>query len=144
VLGPLIDGRPRSIQVVNRTPEKAVELVRRHAPAAAAAGVQLDAGGLAEAGEAFDLVLNGSASSLAGAAVPVHDAALAAGALAVDLMYGPPAAPFLAWARARGAVARDGLGMLVEQAAEAFFVWRGVRPTTAPVLQRLRERLATG
>ena len=63
---------------------------------------------------------------------------LAPGALAVDLMYGPAADPFMAWARAAGAVPRDGLGMLVEQAAEAFFIWRGVRPLTAPVLQALR------
>ena len=67
---------------------------------------------------------------------------MAAGALAVDLMYGPAAAGFMAWATAHGAAARDGLGMLVEQAAEAFQLWRGVRPDTAPVLARLREHLA--
>jgi shikimate dehydrogenase len=67
---------------------------------------------------------------------------LAPGALAVDLMYGPAAAPFLAWAQSHGARGRDGLGMLVEQAAEAFLLWRGVRPRTAPVLAALRERLA--
>ena len=66
---------------------------------------------------------------------------LAPNALAVDLMYGGAAEPFLSWARAAGAVARDGLGMLVEQAAEAFFVWRGVRPLTAPVLQALRDQV---
>ena len=87
-------------------------------------------------------MLNASASSLQGAASPVPAAVLAPGALAVDLMYGAAAAPFLAWARAAGAVARGGLGMLVEQAAEAFFVWRGVRPLTTPVLQMLREQLA--
>ena len=65
---------------------------------------------------------------------------LAPGALAIDMMYGPAAAPFLAWAAAHGAVARDGLGMLVEQAAQAFALWRGVVPDTAPVLAALRER----
>jgi shikimate dehydrogenase len=74
----------------------------------------------------------------------VPAAVLAPGALAVDLMYGAAAAPFLAWARQAGAVARDGLGMLVEQAAESFFIWRGVRPLTAPVLQTLRDSLAAG
>ena len=64
------------------------------------------------------------------------------GALALDMMYGPPAANFLAWARSHGAQARDGLGMLVEQAAEAFEVWRGMRPDTKPVLAALIERLA--
>ena len=64
------------------------------------------------------------------------------GALAVDLMYGPAAEPFLAWARVHGATPRDGLGMLVEQAAEAFLVWRGVRPDSSPVFAALREQLA--
>ena len=63
------------------------------------------------------------------------------GALAVDMMYGPAALPFLAWARAHGAVGRDGLGMLVEQAAEAFLFWRGIRPRTADVLAALRRRV---
>ena len=64
------------------------------------------------------------------------------GALAVDLMYGPQADPFLRWAESHGAIGRDGLGMLVEQAAEAFAFWRGVRPLTAPVLKALRRQLA--
>lgn len=102
----------------------------------------LDAAGLDAPGTGHDLVVNASASSLQAAAVPVPATVLAPGALAVDLMYGPAAEPFLAWARAAGARARDGLGMLVEQAAEAFFVWRGVRPLTPPVLRALRERLA--
>jgi shikimate dehydrogenase len=64
------------------------------------------------------------------------------GALACDLMYGPAAQGFMDWAAAHGAVPRDGLGMLVEQAAEAFHFWRGVRPPTGPVLDELRARLA--
>ena len=64
------------------------------------------------------------------------------GSLAVDLMYGAAAQCFLDWAAAAGATGRDGLGMLVEQAAEAFAVWRGVRPDSPPVLQALREHLA--
>jgi shikimate dehydrogenase len=64
------------------------------------------------------------------------------GALACDLMYGPAAQGFMDWAAAQGAVPRDGLGMLVEQAAEAFHFWRGVRPPTGPVLDELRARLA--
>ncbi|MCU0775801.1 MAG: shikimate dehydrogenase, partial [Ideonella sp.] len=94
-----------------------------------------------EAGR-FDVLINATASSLAGAATPVPASCLAPGALAVDLMYGPPAQGFLDWAAAAGARPRDGLGMLVEQAAEAFWVWRGVRPPTAEVLAALRARLA--
>jgi shikimate dehydrogenase len=90
-------------------------------------------------------VINATASSLQGAAAPVPVRTLAPGALAVDLMYGPAAAPFLAWAEAAGARSRDGLGMLVEQAAEAFHAWRGVRPHTEPVLRALRSAMsATG
>ena len=66
---------------------------------------------------------------------------LAPGTLALDMMYGPAAQPFLNWAAAFGATGRDGLGMLVEQAAEAFELWRGVRPETAPVLAALRQRM---
>ncbi|MBX3644443.1 MAG: shikimate dehydrogenase [Rubrivivax sp.] len=141
VLGPLLQAGPAALQVVNRTPDKAHALVRRHAALADACGVTLSAGGLADADAAFDVVLNGSTSSLGGLAAPVPDHVLKAGTLALDLMYGPAAKPFMAWAAALGATPRDGLGMLVEQAAEAFFLWRGVRPETAPVLQRLHRLL---
>ena len=101
-----------------------------------AAGTVLRASALEGAGRAFDVVVNASASSVAGAAVPVAAAVLRPGALALDMMYGPPAEPFLAWARGHGAIGRDGLGMLVEQAAEAFFFWRGVRPRTGRSARR--------
>ena len=146
VLGPLLGARPAAVVVANRTTARAEALVARHAALADGLGVALTAGGL-EAAQAADggsdVVINSSASSLAGAAVPVPAAVLAPGALAVDLMYGPAAAPFMAWARDNGAEPRDGLGMLVEQAAEAFFVWRGLRPETTPVLAALRQRLAS-
>jgi shikimate dehydrogenase len=143
VLGPLIEARPAEVVLVNRTAEKAQALAASHATFAGQHGVALRVGGLDEAGEAFDVVLNSSASSLQGAEVPVAPAVLKPGTLAVDLMYGPAAAGFIAWAEAHGATGRDGLGMLVEQAAEAFFVWRGVRPATTPVLAALREKLAS-
>jgi shikimate dehydrogenase len=142
VLGPLIEARAAQVVVANRTPARANELVARHREHAAAHGVALAAAPLDEPGRGFGIVLNSSASSLAGAASPVPASTVGAGALVVDLMYGPAAAPFLAWARDAGGVPRDGLGMLVEQAAEAFWLWRGVRPATAPVLAALRERLA--
>ena len=140
VLGPLLQAQPAAVVVANRTADKALALVDRHADLARKHGAALHATGLDAPGTGFDIVLNASASSLQGAASPVRASVLAPGALAVDLMYGPTAEPFLAWARAAGAQARDGLGMLVEQAAEAFWLWRGVRPETAPVLQALREQ----
>lgn len=143
VLGPLLEAGPAVVMVVNRTPDRAHALAARHGDWAARHGVRLQAGGLDAATGRFDVVVNASASSLAGAAVPVAAERLAEGALAVDLMYGAPARPFLDWASAHGAVPRDGLGMLVEQAAEAFYGWRGCRPETAPVLATLRQRLET-
>jgi shikimate dehydrogenase len=142
VMGPLIAARPAKVVVANRTLERADSLCGRHEEHAATHGVVLRASGLDDPGDAFDLVINASASSLVGVTAPVPATALGRDALAVDLMYGPAADGFLGWARAHGARGRDGLGMLVEQAAEAFALWRGVRPETAPVLAALREQLA--
>jgi shikimate dehydrogenase len=141
VLGPLIAAQPAQVAVANRTLGNALALVERHAAWALQHGVALTASTLQTPGRAFDVVINASTSSLHGAPVPVPAAVLAPGALAVDLMYGAAAKPFLIWARAAGATACDGLGMLVEQAAEAFFIWRGVRPQTAPVLAALRLQM---
>ena len=139
VLGPLLEQRPAALVVANRTADKARALVERHA--AHAGRCALQAHGIQDPGTGFDLVVNASASSLGAAPPPVHARVLRPGALAVDLMYGPQADPFLRWAEHHGAIGRDGLGMLVEQAAEAFAFWRGVRPLTAPVLQALRRQL---
>ncbi|MES1161967.1 MAG: shikimate dehydrogenase [Rhizobacter sp.] len=139
VLGPLLGARPSAVVVANRTLDKARALVERHTPVAGEA--TLHASTLNGCGTGFDVVVNASASSLHGAGVPVSAAVLAHGALALDMMYGAAAQPFLAWATAHGARGRDGLGMLVEQAAAAFELWRGVRPDTAPVLAALRARM---
>lgn len=141
VLGPLIEAGPSALVVANRTAEKAQALVDRHADLARDHGVALSAAPLDAPGTAFDIVINGTASSLAGAGVPVPASVLRAGGLAVDMMYGAGARAFLDWAAQHGATGRDGLGMLVEQAAEAFFAWRGVRPDTAPVLAALRAQV---
>jgi len=141
VLGSLIAARPAQIVLANRTVDKADAIVERHAQWAAEHGVQLSASGLDATGGGFELLVNGTAASLAGAAVPVPDGVLAPGALALDMMYGAAAKPFLDWARSQGALARDGLGMLVEQAAEAFEIWRGVAPDAAAVLAALRAEV---
>ena len=145
VLGPLRAAGASEIVVANRTVATAQALVDRHA-AAPGSGV-LRACGLAETatdsgpGSAFDVVINATSSSLHGAPVPVAASVLVPGALALDMMYGVAAAPFLDWARAHGATGRDGLGMLVEQAAHSFALWRGIHPDTAPVLAALRLRV---
>ncbi len=144
VLGPLLEAAPAEVVVANRSLPRAQALVQSHAALAAAQGVRLLASDLVAPGVAFDVMLNATASSLQGQASPVPAAVLRPGTLAVDLMYGPAAEPFMAWASSHGAVARDGLGMLVEQAAEAFALWRGVHPQTAPVLQALRAEMAAG
>ncbi|MCK5640064.1 MAG: shikimate dehydrogenase, partial [Gammaproteobacteria bacterium] len=90
----------------------------------------------------FDLVINGTSASLQGEVPPLPDGILAEGAGCYDMMYGAEPTAFMAWASEhRAAYSVDGLGMLVEQAAESFLLWRGVRPETSPVIQALREAL---
>lgn len=142
VLGPLLEARPRRVVVANRTLDKAQALVQAHAMLANDTCADLQACALHAVHGRFDVVINATAASMKGGGVPVEPSALKPGALAYDLMYGPAAEGFLAWAREHGAVGRDGLGMLVEQAAEAFQFWRGVRPPSAQVLAELRRELA--
>jgi shikimate dehydrogenase len=142
VLGPLIEARPLRIVVANRTQAKAGVMLERHRALAAQHGVRLEAPELQQVNGAFDVVINATTTSMNGAAVPVPAGVLKPGALACDMMYGPAAQGFLDWASRHGAVPRDGLGMLVEQAAEAFLIFRGVRPPSAQVLAELRATLA--
>jgi len=142
VLGPLLDAGARRLVVANRTLAKAVSLVQRHAALALRHHAEIEAQQLDTVSGTFDVVVNATASSLAGGAVPVAASVLKPGALAIDMMYGPAAAGFMTWAQENGAVPRDGLGMLLEQAAEAFEIWRGVRPPSAQVLAELRALIA--
>jgi shikimate dehydrogenase len=130
VVLPLLERGPARLLIANRTAAKARELADRFG----CQGCGFDE--LAE--QSFDLVINATSASLAGDAPPLPEGIYAPGALAYDMMYGRET-PFMAAARAAGARVADGLGMLVEQAAEAFCVWRGVRPDTAPVIAMLRE-----
>ncbi|CAM4151879.1 MAG: shikimate dehydrogenase [Comamonas sp.] len=146
-LGSLIEQKPRRIAVVNRTHARAEALVEQHAPMAALHKVELlalEKSALeTDLTQNFDIIINATASSLAGADVPAPASVLHARSLAYDMMYGPAAQNFLDWASSHGALARDGLGMLVEQAAESFALWRGVRPPSAQVLDELRALLQT-
>jgi shikimate dehydrogenase len=141
VLGPLLTQKPHCIWVANRSVDKAIHLVARHASLAEMEGVDCQAFGLtheAILSQSFDLVINASSSSLQQAALPVPATVLQPNGLACDLMYGPAAQGFLEWARAHGTEARNGLGMLVEQAAASFQLWRDVQPPTQQVLAELR------
>jgi shikimate dehydrogenase len=146
VLGPLLAAAPRRLVVCNRTHARALDLVARHAAHPSLHAVLQKTELLAQTQQGleadFDVIVNATASSLGGGAVPVDPRVLKPGALAYDMMYGAAARPFADWALSHGALPRDGLGMLVEQAAESFAFWRGVRPPSARVLQEMREALA--
>jgi shikimate dehydrogenase len=134
---PLLDEAPAELFVANRTADKAERLA---AEFASRGGAVRPAGGGFEAlaGRRFDLVVNATSAGLADAPLPLPAGLFAPDSVAYEMLYGRET-PFMAQARAGGAArVADGLGMLVEQAAEAFFVWRGVRPQTAPALAALR------
>ncbi|WP_036170104.1 shikimate dehydrogenase [Massilia sp. 9096] len=148
VILPILQHGPASIVMANRTRATADALAAQFAGHAAHAG-QVAACGFEDIGGqvgsqvegAFDVVINATSASLSNALPPVPAAAFREGALAFDMMYGKALSPFMEFAAQHGAIARDGLGMLVEQAAEAFALWRGVRPATGDVLATLRSRL---
>jgi shikimate dehydrogenase len=134
ILQPLLEQRPERLIVANRTPDKAVRLVAEFAhlgPIAARGFDELE-------GEYFDLILNATAASLSNELPPLPDDLLTPGGCCYDLAYGAEPTAFVRWGIAHGAAQSvDGIGMLVEQAAEAFFIWRGVRPETRPVIEIL-------
>ncbi|MBD8530842.1 MULTISPECIES: shikimate dehydrogenase [unclassified Massilia] len=134
IMLPFIEQGPRSILVANRTRATAESLVARFS----GHDVELAVGGYDDIAGPYDIVVNATSSSLAAEMPPVPASAFAEGTLALDIMYGSAPSPFMVFASAQGAGTRDGLGMLVEQAAEAFLVWRGVRPETRAVFTKLR------
>lgn len=132
VIAPLLAEQPDMIAIANRTPKKAIQLAELFGPSVSGSGYD------ALQGRQFDIVINATAASLQGELPPLPDDLLATNALAYDMMYGH-VTPFMTWAHTHGAkTVADGLGMLVEQAAESFYLWRGVRPETAPVIHMLR------
>jgi shikimate dehydrogenase len=139
VILPLLVEAPAGLTIANRTADRARELAARFArlPGCAFPHKPAACGFVELAGRQFDVLINATSAGLSDAALDLPAGLIAPGALAYDMVYGR-ATPFLREAGAAGARLADGLGMLVEQAAEAFFVWRGVRPETAPVLAELR------
>ena len=134
---PLLDEKPAEIFIANRTVSKAISLAREFAPLAKE--TRLSGGGFMETGEGFDLLINGTSSGIADETPVIPDKCWQSVTLAYDMFYGKKPTPFLSAAQAAGVKrTSDGLGMLVEQGAESFFLWRGVRPDTAPVIAALR------
>nr|WP_324257115.1 shikimate dehydrogenase [Cellvibrio fontiphilus] len=139
ILQPLLEEKPGQVVIANRTPEKAEELAKNF----------LDLGDIRAKsfaqlqGDHFDLVINGTSASMQGELPPLPDDLLAANACCYDMMYGAEPTIFLAWAKQHGAAqVADGLGMLIGQAAEAFYLWRQIRPEVIPVITALRRQLA--
>ncbi|HKQ31156.1 MAG TPA: shikimate dehydrogenase [Burkholderiales bacterium] len=137
VLAPILKHNPARLLVANRTVAKAKALVREFASHG-----KLEVCEFEELrGKHFDIVVNGTSASLQGEELPpLPETLLARGALAYDMMYADRATPFMEWALLHNAAkVADGIGMLVEQAAESYFVWNGVRPQTSPVIAALRK-----
>ncbi len=134
VLGPLLARRPAVLAVANRTARRAAELAREFA----ALGTIVASGFDAVEPAPFDLVINATSASLEGSVPAVAPAAIGQGTVCYDLAYAKGETPFTRYAQERGAkAAYKGWGMLVEQAAESFLIWRGIRPQTQAVLALL-------
>ena len=136
VLGPLLDTGPAKITIANRTIEKAKSLAQGFSQQG-----EIQAVGFAEIPkQAFDVIINGTSASLAGELPPIPVEAVGPQTACYDMMYSSALTPFLQWAKDNGSdKLADGLGMLVEQAAESFWLWRGVKPETRAVIESMRR-----
>ncbi len=136
IVGPLLEMQPRALRIANRTLDKAqiiAEHFERYGPVSACGF------NMVPVSEPYDLVINATSAGLSGEAPPYPEAAISDKTFCYDLSYGLSPTPFSIWARDQGAAKSVmGWGMLVEQAAESFEIWRGVRPDTAPVLKQMQ------
>ena len=139
VVLPLLEHHPAQLTIANRTVATAEALVAQFA--ALSGGSALSACGYTEPQGRYDIVINATSASLSAELPPVPAAVFGPSTLALDMMYGKEPTVFMQFAAEHGAIVRDGLGMLVEQAAEAFLAWRGVRPQTTELLAYLRSKL---
>ncbi len=138
VLLPLLNQQPVQLTIVNRTTEKAKDLAEAFTDMGKTAGC----GYAALAGESFDLVINATAASLQGELPPLPEGIIAADGACYDMMYASEPTTFMQWCVQQGAnKVFDGLGMLVEQAAESFYLWRGLSPQTKDVISQLRQEM---
>ncbi len=136
VIEPLLSQQPQRLFIANRTAQKAVDLAYDFRDLGEVKG-----GGWQDIDGQFDLLINATAASLQGEVPPIAPEVLAPDAACYDMMYGDKDTAFVHWAKQQGVKqAFDGLGMLVEQAAEAFYIWRNVRPDSQPVIAMLRQK----
>ncbi len=134
ILHPLLNERPSEVVIANRTLSRAEELASISPLVSASEFETLDG--------SFDLIINGTSASLAGDLPPMPNSVVNANTQCYDMMYGQNPTVFMRWAMELGAAqVADGLGMLVGQAAESFYRWRGVRPEVAPIIQQVRAKL---
>lgn len=136
IIGPLLEMQPASLRIANRTIDKADALVEHFAHSGPVSACRFN---VVPVTEKYDLIINATSAGYKGEAPPYPAAAVSSDTLCYDLSYGLKATPFSEWARDQGAERSVmGWGMLVEQAAESFNIWRGVRPDTAPVLKQMK------
>ncbi len=143
VIGPILDKKPETLMIANRTASKATELARLFSDSKDKDTKSIEAGGYDSlAGQQFDLIINATAASLQGQVPPLPDDLLTAEACCYDMMYAAKPTAFMQWASQHGAKQiSDGLGMLVGQAAESFYIWRGIRPSVSPVIQSIQQSM---
>lgn len=142
VLLPLLAEHPQVLHIANRSIDKAQQLVALIKSAGIKTDTQVTSSNFSDIPDshaAFDVVINATSAGLSDQAPEISSSVFAAGCLAVDMLYGKQPSAFLRMASERNAITRDGLGMLVEQAAEAFYFWRGIRPSTDAVLREVRQ-----
>lgn len=140
VVRALLEQTPTKLVIANRTASKALALAERLVPGAAIPTL-VQAGGLDMlVKQRFDIIINATSAGIEGQVPPIPKDCLIPGGVAYDMLYADKPTPFVRWGRNHGArLATDGLGMLVEQAAESFYLWRGIRPNTVAVLQAMRQ-----
>lgn len=140
VLQPILSASPAQIVIANRTPEKALELAKQYVNFADNCPV-LGVGLHAIPHQVFDVVINGTATSLTDQLLDIRPE-LVNNAFCYDMMYGKEPTAFMQWCKnANAASISDGLGMLIEQAAEAFYIWRNIRPLTQPIINTIRSTI---